>query len=98
VNNLKQIGLGLHNVHSSENRFPPGANDNGATWTAWLARFYEQGNLADAMWILPEGGHWDDGVQTTYPRELESLFESVPCSVGASAPACRCACSPRAIE
>jgi len=61
TNNLKQIGIALHNIHSSENRFPPGANDNGAMWSAWLTRFYEQGNLADAMWILPEGNHWDDG-------------------------------------
>jgi prepilin-type N-terminal cleavage/methylation domain-containing protein/prepilin-type processing-associated H-X9-DG protein len=63
TNNQKQIGLGLHNVHSAENRFPPGANDNGALWTAWLAPYYEQTNLANAMWILPEGGHWDDGTQ-----------------------------------
>ena len=63
VNNEKQIGLGLHNVHTTENRFPPGANDNGAMWTAWLASYYEQGNLDNAMWILPEGGHWDDGTQ-----------------------------------
>jgi prepilin-type N-terminal cleavage/methylation domain-containing protein/prepilin-type processing-associated H-X9-DG protein len=63
TNNLKQLGIGLHNVHSSENRFPPGANDNGALWSAWLAPYFEQTNLANAMWILPEGGHWDDGTQ-----------------------------------
>ena len=32
-------------------------------WSAWLAPYYEQTNLANAMWILPEGGHWDDGDQ-----------------------------------
>jgi prepilin-type processing-associated H-X9-DG protein len=32
-------------------------------WSAWLAPYYEQTNLANAMWILPEGGHWDDGTQ-----------------------------------
>lgn len=63
VNNEKQIGLGLHNVYTAEQRFPPGANDNGAIWSAWLAPYYEQTNLANAMWILPEGGHWDDGSQ-----------------------------------
>ena len=51
TNNLKQLGLGLHNVYTSENRFPPGANDNGAMWSAWLAPFFEQNNLADAMYI-----------------------------------------------
>ena len=63
TNNLKQLGLGLHNVYTSENRFPPGANDNGAMWSAWLTPYLEQSNLANAMWILPESGHWDDGSQ-----------------------------------
>jgi prepilin-type N-terminal cleavage/methylation domain-containing protein/prepilin-type processing-associated H-X9-DG protein len=64
TNNLKQIGLGLHNVYTSENRFPPGGNDNGAIWSAWLTPFLEQTNLNAAMWILPETSHWDDGTQT----------------------------------
>jgi prepilin-type N-terminal cleavage/methylation domain-containing protein/prepilin-type processing-associated H-X9-DG protein len=63
TNNMKQLGLGLHNVNSTENRFPPGANDNGTMWSAWLAPYLEQTNLATAMWILPESGHWDDGSQ-----------------------------------
>jgi prepilin-type N-terminal cleavage/methylation domain-containing protein/prepilin-type processing-associated H-X9-DG protein len=67
TNNLKQLGLALHNVHSTENRFPPGANDNGAMWSAWLAPYYEQTNLANAMWIEPENGHWDDGTKDTTP-------------------------------
>jgi len=64
TNNLKQLGLGLHNVYTSENRFPPGANDNGALWSAWLAPFFEQVSINNDMWLLPEGGHWDDGTQT----------------------------------
>lgn len=63
VNNLKQIGIGLHNVHSTENRFPPGANDSGAMWSAWLTPYLEQTSLNQAMWILPEAGKWDDGTQ-----------------------------------
>jgi prepilin-type N-terminal cleavage/methylation domain-containing protein/prepilin-type processing-associated H-X9-DG protein len=61
TNNLKQLGIGLHNVHSAENRFPPGANDNGAMWSAWLTPYFEQSALSNAMWILPENGQWDDG-------------------------------------
>jgi len=64
TNNLKQLGIGLHNVHTSENRFPPGANDNGALWSAWLSPYFEQSNLNAAMWILPETNHWDDGTKT----------------------------------
>jgi prepilin-type N-terminal cleavage/methylation domain-containing protein/prepilin-type processing-associated H-X9-DG protein len=60
TNNLKQLGLGLHNVYSAENRFPPGANDNGAMWSAWLTPYFEQVALKNAMWILPENGHIDD--------------------------------------
>jgi prepilin-type N-terminal cleavage/methylation domain-containing protein/prepilin-type processing-associated H-X9-DG protein len=80
TNNLKQIGIGLHNIHSTENRFPPGANDNGAMWTAWLARYYEQNGLADGMWILPENGHWDDGVQTqvTSNGDWASPYPGIP--------------------
>ncbi len=64
TNNLKQLGIALHNIHTSENRFPPGANDNGAIWSAWLTPFYEQVQLGQQMWVLPEDGHWDDGTQT----------------------------------
>jgi prepilin-type N-terminal cleavage/methylation domain-containing protein/prepilin-type processing-associated H-X9-DG protein len=60
TNNLKQLGLGLHNVYTAENRFPPGANDNGAMWSAWLTPYFEQAALKNAMWILPENGHVDD--------------------------------------
>ena len=105
VNNEKQIGLGLHNVLSSENRFPPGANDNGAMWTAWIASFYEQGNLANAMWILPEGGHWDDGTQgpsgsngdwaSPYPGFANARIDVEGSAGGAAGPAterCIAAC------
>ncbi len=60
VNNQKQLGVALHNVYTAESKFPPGANDNGTMWTAWLAPYFEQKALADAMWILPENGHVDD--------------------------------------
>jgi prepilin-type processing-associated H-X9-DG protein len=54
-NNLKQIGLALHNYHDTLNGFPPGyqtqvAPDNsdlgpGWGWAACLLDFVEQGNL-----------------------------------------------------
>ena len=62
TNNLKQIGLALHNIHSAESKFPPGALDNGAMWTAWITPYLEQNALYQAMWLLPENGHHDDNI------------------------------------
>jgi prepilin-type processing-associated H-X9-DG protein/prepilin-type N-terminal cleavage/methylation domain-containing protein len=59
VNNLKQIGLGLHNYHSAQQTFPPGyvsnfdasGNDTGPGWgwAAMLLPQFEQKPLFDAV-------------------------------------------------
>jgi prepilin-type N-terminal cleavage/methylation domain-containing protein/prepilin-type processing-associated H-X9-DG protein len=61
TNNLKQLGLALHNFYTSNNNFPPGANDGGPMWSAYLAQYFEQTNLSNAMDFTPEQGHYDDG-------------------------------------
>jgi prepilin-type N-terminal cleavage/methylation domain-containing protein/prepilin-type processing-associated H-X9-DG protein len=61
INNLKQIGLGLHNYHSSNNKFPMGATqspingpgDINTSWSSWSAQalmlpFLEQSALYSA--------------------------------------------------
>ncbi len=58
-NNLKQIGLGLHNYHDTHLVFPPGYVDednrtgvaDGHGWivTAFLLPFVEQGSLYDQL-------------------------------------------------
>src|SRR3984957_20017329 len=59
TNNLKQIGLGLHNYHDANNCFPPGYIDGNTNpllnpdsdvgpswgWAALLLPYVEQGNL-----------------------------------------------------
>ncbi|MBP3961051.1 DUF1559 domain-containing protein [Gemmata sp. G18] len=62
TNNLKQIGLAFHNIHTTEERFPPGALDNGAMWSAWLMPYLEQTAIYNAIWVVPESGHNDDGL------------------------------------
>src|SRR5262249_35727236 len=53
LNNLKQIGLALHNHHDAIKKFPVGGITNGPccgvesgpTWTIFLLPYIEQGNL-----------------------------------------------------
>src|SRR5262244_4575597 len=59
ANNLKQIGLALHNYHDTNNRFPPGYVDRntnpdstpdndlgpGWGWASFLLPHLEQGNV-----------------------------------------------------
>ncbi len=44
-NNLKQIGVALHNYHSAYQTLPPGSNTNGFTVVALILPFMEQNNL-----------------------------------------------------
>lgn len=62
-NNLKQIGLALHNYHDTYNAFPIGTSFSrgfvnpsfGVSWWVGLLPFFEQGNLANR--IATEGTH-----------------------------------------
>src|SRR2546423_9736112 len=44
-NNLKQIGLGLHNYHDANRALPPARIDDGATWAVFILPYIEQDNL-----------------------------------------------------
>ena len=50
-NNLKQIGLALHNYHDVHNTFPPGnvINSHHATFWVYLLPFVEYGNVYDRI-------------------------------------------------
>jgi prepilin-type N-terminal cleavage/methylation domain-containing protein/prepilin-type processing-associated H-X9-DG protein len=71
-NNLKQIGLALHNFHDTYNRFPPGcARDQvpfgtsgtggsgyGSSWLGYILPFVEQGNLYGQL-TFAGGSGWE---------------------------------------
>ena len=52
-NNLKQIGLAIHNYHGVHGCFPMSADNNtgtnGFSWIALSLPFFEEGNLYDAL-------------------------------------------------
>ncbi|MDR0521979.1 MAG: DUF1559 domain-containing protein [Planctomycetaceae bacterium] len=48
-NNLKQIGLAVHNYHDTENKLPPAKNKNGFTWAGAVLPFAEQQNIRNLL-------------------------------------------------
>jgi prepilin-type N-terminal cleavage/methylation domain-containing protein len=63
-NNLKQIGLGLHNYHSTYQTLPPGSNSAGFTVVALLLPFVEQNNVYQ---LINFNGSPDDPVANGVP-------------------------------
>jgi len=74
VNNLKQIGLSMHNYLSAKKAFPPGSywdpvttknkqyqtNGNEATWITFLLPYLEEPSLYDKIdWKLSLGGAFE---------------------------------------
>ena len=59
-NNLRQIGLALHNYHDSSGTFPYGWDTLGSSWTAHILPQLEEGNLYNTL-VFQEFGHgnWD---------------------------------------
>jgi prepilin-type N-terminal cleavage/methylation domain-containing protein/prepilin-type processing-associated H-X9-DG protein len=80
VNNLKQIGLGLHNYHSTNDTFPMGSSLAGNnTWNNWSAQaamlsFLEQGTIYNGINFNYAGRGGDLGTNsTTYCTKI-SVF------------------------
>src|SRR5215218_9609046 len=73
INNLKQIGLALHNYHGAHNVFPPGwietspdippaglVPDNGFAWAAFILPQMDQGPIHSQInWNAPIRGEPD---------------------------------------
>ena len=79
-NNLKQIGLAIHNFHSAKGTFPPGLNQiNGNPcfgWGVYILPYIEQGNLYQQ--IDPDN------------RTFKQVFTSVPNLFQTSVPTYLC--------
>ncbi len=58
-NNLKQLGLALHNYHDTVNVFPWGYDERETLWTAMILPQIEQQNLyATLIWQESGAGNW----------------------------------------
>lgn len=68
-NNLKQIGLAMHNYHDSLGSFPPGAYPSCCygTWLTQILPFVEQANLSDLYvdWGNVNGARYSAAPNTT---------------------------------
>lgn len=57
ANNLRQLGLAVHNYESAHMKFPVGANSvNGLSWRVMILPFMEQNNLYERFNFAP--GSW----------------------------------------
>jgi prepilin-type N-terminal cleavage/methylation domain-containing protein/prepilin-type processing-associated H-X9-DG protein len=73
-NNLKQIGIALHNYHETFNCFPPGwisstatGNPNNLGWSIHILPFIEQVNLYNALNFLQSYSTADTNLSTLIP-------------------------------
>ncbi|GHT35817.1 prepilin-type N-terminal cleavage/methylation domain-containing protein [Planctomycetales bacterium] len=48
-NNLKQIGIAVHNYHDTEGKLPPAKNPNGFTWAGAILPFAEQQSIRNLL-------------------------------------------------
>lgn len=85
-NNLKQIGLGLHNYHDTYRVLPYGWDNRGRLWSALLLPYVEQRTLHDTL--LPQESGPATGM-TMEVRTRSHVARSFPCT---AARRCRSAC------
>lgn len=57
-NNLKQIGLAMHNYESAHKKLPFGWNNHGTLWSAMILPYMEQPNLYNSL-TFSEAVNWN---------------------------------------
>ncbi len=76
-NNLKQIGLSLHNYHDANGRFPAGAGvANGLSWRVFVLPYVEQ----DALFRKFDlgAGAWNGGPNKEGPNKMVHALNRIP--------------------
>jgi prepilin-type N-terminal cleavage/methylation domain-containing protein len=69
ANNLKQMGLAMHDYHDTYHAFPPAfAKPSNYGWAVWLLPFVEQDNLFNAL--NPNGTNLSVNALTTLPVKV----------------------------
>ncbi|GAB6166205.1 DUF1559 domain-containing protein [Thermostilla marina] len=62
ANNLKQIGLAMHNYHDAFGRFPYGWGNRGTGWSLHILPFIELKSIYDTIHFQESGpGNWNSG-------------------------------------
>lgn len=80
-NNLKQIGIGLHNYHDTLLTFPFGWCDRGQAWSACILPYIEQRPLWETLeWA--EANNWDIA-NTPNQRACETIIKTYRCPTAA---------------
>jgi len=81
TNNLRQVGIAMHNYHNTQNRLPVGAY--WCCWGTWIIEvlpYMEQANLADqydsgTKWGLPDSYYYSDPRNTPVTTQfIETLL------------------------
>jgi prepilin-type N-terminal cleavage/methylation domain-containing protein/prepilin-type processing-associated H-X9-DG protein len=66
TNNLKNLGLAMHNYHDLFGKFPYGFDDHETLWQAMILPQLEQQNLYSTLLFTESGpGNWDSGSANT---------------------------------
>lgn len=77
-NNMRQIGLALHNYESSHKKLPFGWNNHGTFWSAMILPQMEQNNIYDKLTFQESGpGNWRSGSFNT--EACETLISTFRC-------------------
>jgi prepilin-type N-terminal cleavage/methylation domain-containing protein/prepilin-type processing-associated H-X9-DG protein len=83
-NNLKQLGLGLHNYHDTMLVFPFGWSNRGQGWSAMMLPYMEQRPLYDTLqWA--EANNWDTD-NTPNERACGTVIKTFRCPSMGTAP------------